>query len=1362
MQATGVIALLLLSALAVLSPSASAGRPPNKCALTPTFSSGSYSTGSILSLAATNTCGAIVNLQLRWPDGTNVQVWPVGAGSTTTVTYQIPPYAPTGTWSAVPAKGPTATTQVSAYANPLPVRLRVLSEAEAVLAGCNSQSCGSASGSYAVKDFPWDPPHDSGSVDWTSFGQTLSRVSMGDVDGDGSEEIVAIADWGDSTPQVQVVDRGNPLLSLVWAFPSGEIPVDVAVGDFNGDGRGEIAVLYQSTDTSDHNSYVDVWTASGVRLSSTGAYYLVLPPTDYIRRIAAGDLNDDSRDELLMTNDQTVDHQNSQFIVRYWNFTTQRGDSRTFSGTNRVTDLTYIQYFGAATGRIGVLDSGKLKVLNVDNTDNWKDTDYPNWVSVTDGASGYDIYAVAAGDFNTDGMDEIFTLAMSRTVNARVYKYDLRSPGNYPYLDAGRIMWESGIAGDAGSMTADIAAGDWDGDGLMLTPTGDVRTTTTDSALIARVVVPPYVQGTSTVATGFFGQKTTHETDTGYSTSWRAGGGVSVAFDLGLAQGEVTVVAGASHLDSVGFGTTASVEYVQESQATKDTLILTKTSFKVYKYQAWQDINGDHKTDASDTLWLVSPYQYIITGVAVADWNSGGEAVWGKSWIALPNLRTPGDPTTYLRGCPDDSTVFWVARNSLGACDWTEVTSASLDKNYGHGESITISHSDTTFVEADGAVRFGTDLFNVGPAVTFGFETTKLQQVTTTTDMTIGVDSPNLPYYPHPYEFNFVPVLKKVSMASPNDPNVKQNFYVMDYNVDLIGSAYPRFTASALISSTEGVVPWTVSFVGIPSDGVPPYAYHWDFGDGTSADQFDPTHVYQTPGDYQAVLTISDSVGQQATFSQLMKAHPPLSVTPTADKTSGYVPLSVNFNAAAQGGIPPYTYSWTFGDGGTSAVQAPSHTYATSGTYTAQVTVSDSAASQGFPTNVASGSLTITAGAPVLTAEAMISSREGVVPWTVTFFGIPNGGTSPYAYHWDFGDGSSANQYDPTHVYTVAGDYQAVLTITDSSQPQQQATHAYAMTAHPALTATGSSDKTSGRAPLLVSFTAAGHGGIPPYTYYWTFGDGGTSTVQNPSHTYTAGGTYLAQVSVSDSAAGLGFPTNVASWSVTISVSPPMYTLSIWLSTGGTTDPRDGDYQHESGTVVQVQANPGAGYEFDHWDLDNTPVTTNPILVTMDSNHDLVPNFRTAPGYYTLTISAGIGGTTDPSPGSHSYTPGTVVTVNASETDPCYFFWRWTLDGSNVYSNPIDVTMGASHTLSAAFKKDRFCEYGPAGTAQANPAAPANPSVGTSGIASDAAALVDWPTLRWIGVAALDQRSPRVILSAETLAATGSPWRWLS
>jgi PKD repeat protein len=83
------------------------------------------------------------------------------------------------------------------------------------------------------------------------------------------------------------------------------------------------------------------------------------------------------------------------------------------------------------------------------------------------------------------------------------------------------------------------------------------------------------------------------------------------------------------------------------------------------------------------------------------------------------------------------------------------------------------------------------------------------------------------------------------------------------------------------------------------------------------------------------------------------------------------------------------------------------------------------------------------------------------------------------------------------------------------------------------LSATAAGTPSTGNAPLSVNFTGSASGGTAPYTYSWAFGDGATSTAQNPSHTYSSAGTYTATLTVTDSSS----PAKTATSTVTTNVS---------------------------------------------------------------------------------------------------------------------------------------------------------------------------------------------------------------------------------
>ena len=198
-------------------------------------------------------------------------------------------------------------------------------------------------------------------------------------------------------------------------------------------------------------------------------------------------------------------------------------------------------------------------------------------------------------------------------------------------------------------------------------------------------------------------------------------------------------------------------------------------------------------------------------------------------------------------------------------------------------------------------------------------------------------------------------------------------------------------------------------------------------------------------------------------------------------------------------------------------------------------------------------------------------------------------------------------------------------------------------------------------------------------SYEWDFGDDSLHDFgMVVTHDYTTTGTYNVTLNVTDSEGTWDTESKM------ITVTPRAYTLTINLTSGGTTDPGPGSYLHNEGTVVPVAAISDAGYVFDHWKLDGVDVgSANPIDVAMDADHTLHAVF--AEIAYTLTITATTGGTTDPAPGTHGYGSESTATVTAIP-DPNYYFDHWTLDGSPVEStNPINVLMDSDHDLEAVF-----------------------------------------------------------------------------
>ncbi len=111
-------------------------------------------------------------------------------------------------------------------------------------------------------------------------------------------------------------------------------------------------------------------------------------------------------------------------------------------------------------------------------------------------------------------------------------------------------------------------------------------------------------------------------------------------------------------------------------------------------------------------------------------------------------------------------------------------------------------------------------------------------------------------------------------------------------------------------------------------------SYAWNFGDGTTSNEINPTKVWANAGVYTVTLQVTGG-GVSLTASgviTILGTPKPLSISLPSNMT-GTVGQPVQFTPTVTGGVAPLTFSWAFGDGQTGTQQNPSHVYATAGNY---------------------------------------------------------------------------------------------------------------------------------------------------------------------------------------------------------------------------------------------------------------------------------------------------------------------------------------------------------------------------------------------------------------------------------------------
>ncbi|MCL4262726.1 MAG: PKD domain-containing protein [Anaerolineae bacterium] len=217
------------------------------------------------------------------------------------------------------------------------------------------------------------------------------------------------------------------------------------------------------------------------------------------------------------------------------------------------------------------------------------------------------------------------------------------------------------------------------------------------------------------------------------------------------------------------------------------------------------------------------------------------------------------------------------------------------------------------------------------------------------------------------------------------------------------------------------------------------------------------------------------------------------------------------------------TFAWDFGDGNSSTLVNPAHTYAAVGSYTVTLTATNNL-----------GSDVATAVVEIWNAPQASFIAPSLLPLGETAV-FTNTSTGDNLTHlWDFGDGNTSTETNPSHLYAAEGDYTVTLT-AQNEVGSDVATAVVSILAMPQAAFTATNPTELGSATI---FTNTSTGGA--LSFWWDFGDTTTSTESSPSHTYATTGTFTVTLTVSN-AVGVDVATAVVE--VIAPVVTPGYTL---------------------------------------------------------------------------------------------------------------------------------------------------------------------------------------------------------------------------
>lgn len=281
-------------------------------------------------------------------------------------------------------------------------------------------------------------------------------------------------------------------------------------------------------------------------------------------------------------------------------------------------------------------------------------------------------------------------------------------------------------------------------------------------------------------------------------------------------------------------------------------------------------------------------------------------------------------------------------------------------------------------------------------------------------------------------------------------------------------------------------------------------SWSWNFGDGSPTDNSQsPTHTYTTSGTFTVTLNLSSNNGCTATVSHDVV----ISAVPVADFSAtavcfGYSTDFTDNSSISAGSIAQW--AWDFGNGSTSTQQNPAHQFAAEGNYNVSLSVTSS---DGCTDNLTTQVVVHPAAAADFSATSVCQGNPTVF---TNLSSVASGLITNY--DWDFGNnGSTSMQQSPMNMYTSAGTFTVTLMITTDFGCEATVSQTVDVYENP-VADFSVADVCLGAVSSFADNSTISSGSIASWN--WDFGDGSVSSLQNPTHSYGAAGTYSVQLTI--------------------------------------------------------------------------------------------------------------------------------------------------------------------------------------------------------------------------------------------------------
>ena len=398
--------------------------------------------------------------------------------------------------------------------------------------------------------------------------------------------------------------------------------------------------------------------------------------------------------------------------------------------------------------------------------------------------------------------------------------------------------------------------------------------------------------------------------------------------------------------------------------------------------------------------------------------------------------------------------------------------------------------------------------------------------------------------YTAPGTYNVCLIVKKMSNAAGTPPCVR--YLCKTITVTPACNIVVNFSSTPTIAN-----PLVVEFHNLSVPLEPTDSITWIFGD-SSANSHDvnPVHTYAHGGTYNVCLIIKKNWNIPGGTPCVRYLCKPITVTQPctlvvdfSSSATGTNPLVVSFHNLSTPLEPTDSITWIFGDSTTSHDVNPVHTYAHAGTYNVCLIVKKNNAPPGTAPCVRYLCKNIIVQAPCNLVAYFTWHADSLNAQKIWFTNLSTPVNTTDSVRWTFGDGTSSNVYSPDHVYAQPGTYTVCLRMQQrnpAGTPNICVSEIckVVVVAPTCNLVVGFNWHADAANALKIWFTNNSTPSAPTDSLRWTFGDGTSSNLVNPDHTYLQAGTYTVCLRVQKRNNAGTVYNCVREWCQTIIVQP--------------------------------------------------------------------------------------------------------------------------------------------------------------------------------------------------------------------------------